>query len=516
MSQIIRKKQLTINTIEELINEIKNNNIIESEVIKKITFDDDFNKLIRQSSKEEVNKLAEVLIDTTFFKALRALKNEHRDIQIFTLMGEIMTYEYIRRLYVFPKQEVDYLDADDLIEQGSLEGITYAYNNGVFEVESDIVEYAKQEYNKDNSESKLTIYNLLSQIYKDNYNAKDIEIKREDFCQNNDLIPAIVYKSTSVILPFLQVLPKEFVPDLLFEEIGPVRKNAFIQFDQSSYLGGMPSIFSKDHFEDFTLDREWIISSNNYILNLPTEDKFTIYGYTHNGDVIANMILRNKENDIKDYILNPQKVNDRRYQPLFFQLRKTLSLKDYGIVPSILDKMLSEDLLDSYKAICKNQTFKEMIPEEAYLTAAKMFVEDLKNIFYNAPPINKKTIVYRGTKTLYYSTTNKKTFKNNSFMSTSYGIWAARSFSDSLNKKCCIKKITLKPGTKALFMDGITQYESETEILLPPDNEFKIISHEINSYYDMPTIDKIEEDTVIENFCNGIKTYMTVTHMEQI
>lgn len=520
MSQITRKKKVkkqnTANTIDELIEDINQNNITQSEVIQKIILDDDFNELIRNSPIEEKNKLAEALINTTYFKALRLLKNEYSDIEIFKIMDDIMTYEYIRMLYILNKQRVDDLDIIDMINQGSLEGLTYAYNNGFIVVEKDMIEDAKIAYSKDDSETKLTIYNLLTQIYKDNQPLIEAEEKRTEFCQYNEIIPAIIYKSTSIILPYLQVLPKEFDIDLLFDPVNPVRKNAFIQFDQTSYLGGLPSIFSKDKTEDFIIDRDWIISSNNYILNLSLEDKFTVYGYTHNGDVIVNMILRNNEKDIRDYILNPERITDRRYQPLFFHLRKVLSTKDYGIKDNVLDMMLSDDFFVSYKALCKNQTFKEMIPEEAYIDAAKMFLEELLRIVNNSPPIQQKTVVYRGSRTLYYSTTNRKTFKNNTFMSTSYGIWGARSFADTRNKKCCMKRIILNPGTKALFMDCITQYESETEILLPPDNEFKIISHEINSYYDMPTIEKFEEDTIIDNFCLGQKTYMTVTHMEQI
>jgi len=520
MSNIKRKKQvkkqLEITTIDGLIELIKESNITQSEVINKILMDDEFNKLIKKSPIEEVNKLAEALIDAVFFKALRALKDENQKVKIFILMDEIMTYEYIRMLYISNRKIVEDTDVDDMISQGSLEGLTYAYNNGSLKVKDFIVEYAEREYNKDDSETKLTIYNLLTQIYKDEKLIKEAKEMREDFCKKDEIIPAIIYKSTSIILPYLQVFPKEFVVDLLFDPVNPVRKNAFIQFDQTNYLGGLPNIFAKYQTEDFILDREWIIRSNNYILNLSLEDKFTVYGYTHNGDVIVNMILRNNEKDILDYVLNPARIKDPKYQPLFFQLRKVLSTKDYGISHSVLDTMLQNDMLLSYSYICKNQQFKELIPEEAYIDAAELFLRDLLRIVDNSPPIQQKTVVYRGARTLYYSTTNRKTFQNNSFMSTAYGMWGARSFADTRNKKCCIKRIVLKPGTKALFMDCITQYDSETEILLPPDNEFKIISHEINRYYDMPTIEKMEEDTIIENFCLGQKTYMTVTHMEQI
>lgn len=508
-------KKIDAKTIEDLITNIRNTNISQSEIIDKLKIDDEFAKTLKQSSIDQVNILAENLINKTYFKALRTLQKEYPNIKIFNLMDDNMTQDYIKFLYIIPKEEILYSDVDTMINQGALYALIYAYNNNILNIEQDMIDYAKEEYNNDKTEVKLTIYNLFNQMYKDEQLIKNSEYNRKKFCKNDEIIPAIIYKSTAVVLPYLQVLPKDFILDLLFEETYPVRQNAFIQFDQSSYLGGLSSIYSKTHFEDFILDRKWIMDSNNYIINLPREDKFTVYGYTHNGDVIVNMILRNREKEIKDYILDPDRVMDKKYQPLFFQLRKTLLAKDYGIQPNILKQMLSNDLFESYNSICKNQKNKESIPEEAYLVAANMFLEDLKRIIDNSPPITQPTIVYRGSKTLYYSTTDKRTFKNNSFMSTSYGIWGPTNFTNR-KLKCCIKKITLKTGTKALFMDCITQYESETEILLPPDNEFKIISHEFNTYYDMPSIDQIDETSIIDNFCIGRKNYMTVTTMEQI
>jgi len=227
------------------------------------------------------------------------------------------------------------------------------------------------------------------------------------------------------------------------------------------------------------------------------------------------MVLRDRLHDLTNYVLYPEKIKDIQFQPIFFQLRKILSKQDYGIDKDLLNKFLSDDLLESYKALCKNQEYKEQIPSEAYIDAAKMFVDDLKRIINNSPPINEETIVYRGSKTLYYSTTNLETFKNNTFMSTSYSISSPVNFINE-RFKCCIKKIILKPGAKALFMDCITQYDQENEILLPPDTEFKIVSHEIKTYYNLPSIKEVSEDTIIQNFCKSKKDYMTVTTMQQI
>ena len=165
MSTTIQKKQfkkINARTVDDLINNIRNTNISQSEIIDKLNMDNDFSKVLKQTPNDEVNILAENLINKSYFKALRTLQEEHPTIKIFNLMDDIKTQEYIRFLYIIPKEEVLYSDVDTMIIQGALFALTYAYNNNVLEVEKDIVEYTKEQYNNDKTETKLTIYNLFN------------------------------------------------------------------------------------------------------------------------------------------------------------------------------------------------------------------------------------------------------------------------------------------------------------------------------------------------------------------
>ena len=148
MSTTIQKKQfkkINARTVDDLINNIRNTNISQSEIIDKLNMDNDFSKVLKQTPNDEVNILAENLINKSYFKALRTLQEEHPTIKIFNLMDDIKTQEYIRFLYIIPKEEVLYSDVDTMIIQGALFALTYAYNNNVLEVEKDIVEYAKEQ-----------------------------------------------------------------------------------------------------------------------------------------------------------------------------------------------------------------------------------------------------------------------------------------------------------------------------------------------------------------------------------
>ncbi len=50
---------------------------------------------------------------------------------------------------------------------------------------------------------------------------------------------------------------------------------------------------------------------------------------------------------------------------------------------------------------------------------------------------------------------------------------------------CCMSKYTLKPGTPCILLETIGM-KGESEVLLPPNTEFKVIDHNILSYKNSP------------------------------
>ena len=66
---------------------------------------------------------------------------------------------------------------------------------------------------------------------------------------------------------------------------------------------------------------------------------------------------------------------------------------------------------------------------------------------------------------------------------------------------CCLSQITLLPGTKCLWISGISKLSSENEILLDSDTTFLIRSHkkELNSTYNINICDKQKKNMTISD-----------------
>lgn len=103
----------------------------------------------------------------------------------------------------------------------------------------------------------------------------------------------------------------------------------------------------------------------------------------------------------------------------------------------------------------------------------------LNEIIINSPPLKNKLTVWRGVKSDYVSLDTHKFYQNaQKFVSTSLDPKIAiESFMGLM--KCCLLKITLLPGTRALFM-GLSKYEVEHEILLPTDSLFYVLQKNIH------------------------------------
>jgi hypothetical protein len=139
-----------------------------------------------------------------------------------------------------------------------------------------------------------------------------------------------------------------------------------------------------------------------------------------------------------------------------------------------------------------------------WMKAIEMFTNDLNRIIKNSPPLRKKLVVFRGVKTDYYLTGSKnKFYKNQGFVSTSLSYRLSRNFAGG---KCCLKRIVLLPGTKCLFISGLSRFPNEIEILLPTNSIFYVQNAKRSiAYYE-------SEDIKIDDVCakKGVNTlYVT-------
>ncbi len=167
---------------------------------------------------------------------------------------------------------------------------------------------------------------------------------------------------------------------------------------------------------EIKFDTEWILECDKYIQSLSIRDFFTLKGYSYRGDSMVNKFLisgltteRNVSDEDIKYIEETYWYM-KAFFPLFFQVReccKMIENKDEDI-----QVILGDDLTLSYNKVL---SYKNKFDKEFYKNVLNMYIEDLNRIINGAPRLKKESVIFRGSKTRYYSTNLGSTFKTVSF-----------------------------------------------------------------------------------------------------
>ena len=251
-------------------------------------------------------------------------------------------------------------------------------------------------------------------------------------------------------------------------------------------------------------------NQNEYILGLNIVDTFTIYGYTFHGDVWVNSFLRGsfETNKFIHQLQTYDKYINENFFPFFFECNEFLQDMDtsvgFNMITSVncytkvVDNKLGNQLngnatlhniLTDIKRLYKNfeksnnksMVYVQMLTILQFFNGhfwniiIKKYIKRLNTIILTAPSLKQKMIVFRGVENDFYFEGNDKKifFKNKGFISTSLDYVKARGFA----KGGPIKKITLLPGSKCLFITPVSKYRFEIEVLLPSTTTYLIRSH---------------------------------------
>jgi len=117
-----------------------------------------------------------------------------------------------------------------------------------------------------------------------------------------------------------------------------------------------------------------------------------------------------------------------------------------------------------------NQILREVQCDVEAIPADKEEKQKILNIdslFDMIDPITEPITLYRGVRLQEFT---KEDF---GFISTSYNIQKALSYT-SFN--CCLMEINVPVGTKCIFLESISNYEDEQEVLLPRNGKFVLTS----------------------------------------
>jgi hypothetical protein len=230
------------------------------------------------------------------------------------------------------------------------------------------------------------------------------------------------------------------------------------------------------------VDMGWFNAVDKYVRNLGTHDIYCVQQYTGGGSWRIN-----------DFIMKKTRPDSSFCRTVFFQALELLkkgvnadhayldkdvivrnrSLKDFPegacTVKSALGVFERKKLSDNeaFEFLMKNDDLVLSMKPLFWKTCAELYAERLNAIIRGSPPVTKAMTVYRGQNTDYFLKGSKAgQYANPCFTSTSLSPSLPMKFIDS-GSGCCLAKIRLLPGTRAMFVAGVSEYPEELEVLLP-------------------------------------------------
>ena len=227
---------------------------------------------------------------------------------------------------------------------------------------------------------------------------------------------------------------------------------------------------------------EWIEEQNKFIRAMSPEEIYTLRCHTHDGDIIANYFIRNSF--IIDKHIDDVGYEIQRKSTLIVEKTQFKSNRDYILfyyqIKEYLYKKNAE--LSKLSRIDLEEYIKDEYNTFDWGKILLLYIRDINNIFEKCPSVKKTLVIYRGSNDDYY-------LKN-----STRGVHITKTLSShTLNPKvaigyaniqCCIMRVKLSAGCKAILIDNISGYEEEDEILLPFNTKYYIdyARHSINYY----------------------------------
>jgi hypothetical protein len=288
-----------------------------------------------------------------------------------------------------------------------------------------------------------------------------------------------------------------------------------IKFNNYNEKSGMALFHT--HYE---VPSEWILSMNQYITSLSLDELFTVLGYSYHSYDFINAYLRGSMNKIKMKSLL-EKHPKNYFFPFYIQvydmrseMKRYVDSKDLKKIITIDgNKKSVEQWIDSIQTLSKTDAYlicmqvQKYVSYDFWIRIMESFKKDLHNIIQNSPPLKKELVLYRGVRNDYFlKGKDKHYYKHETFVSCSLDPIHSLKYIDK-NTKCCFKRITLLPGTRALLMAGLSHY-NEFEVVLNNDTIFYV--HEKKKQFIYTTGENSKNDLC---FKNNVKTTIEIVDM---
>ena len=203
--------------------------------------------------------------------------------------------------------------------------------------------------------------------------------------------------------------------------------------------------------QDWNLDISWFEDQMKFLKGLTTEERTLLRSYTRTGDEVINMILRGKP-DVNALMGIVTKLKTPTYSR---ERNKITESGDRVYFPKPEEVTVRENIFAPVPL--------DSINESNVVKVATEYVNRFRSVFSRAPVIKKPLRVFRGVD----PEDEIKVFPLRGFSSTTYDPFSSSvgSFAN-IYLQCCVMDIVLLPGVRALWIEPISEFENEREIIV--------------------------------------------------
>ena len=205
-------------------------------------------------------------------------------------------------------------------------------------------------------------------------------------------------------------------------------------------------------------DIQWIIDSQKYVLGLSKISQLILLAYTFAG----NKILKAGNDNVLKIVV-ADLIEDTRAMPeryLSIAVVIWMCLKEKKLSREV---RLPEEFNGETYGVVKAAVGWSIFNLDDWEIIRDTFAAELQKIITEAPRPKKSFVVFRGEPDMMLGNPNGE-LVTTAFTSTSLSFPATLDFT---SLECCVKQITIKQGTKALFVGFASIYPEELEVLLP-------------------------------------------------
>ena len=243
-------------------------------------------------------------------------------------------------------------------------------------------------------------------------------------------------------------------------------------------------------------DTDWLNSSIQYSNNLPKNQKYILFCYSMQGDIIVNQLIRfpEKKHEFYSIILN---MTDSLIASQLFSMfitpfpddvftdKNTLSEKGH----LMLNKLMEEHKLLDIKSSSFNIELMDKL--------VNIYIADLQTIIKNGPRITQTMIVFRGIKKDYLKT-SEKPIQLKGFTSVTYDLGIANTYKD-----CCIYEFVVMEDTPCIAVGSTSRYPKESEIIIDMDVYAIVNSLQHKFFLDIFELDVIPKNLESTNILSN-------------